>query len=69
MGVGPYKDKPEKGETMRAPQIIMIVLLSLEFAIGISNHGKAREEKYNAGVTLASIGILAGILIWGGFFK
>jgi hypothetical protein len=47
----------------------MIVLLSMDVAVGIVQHGEPKEGKYNAGVALVSTGILVGMLIWGGFFK
>lgn len=52
---------------MHAPQIIMIVLLSIGGTIALFNHGKPREP-YHFGAWLIAASIKIGLLIWGGFF-
>ena len=52
---------------MRAPQIILIIVMGIELLSGAYFHGK--ETKINIWYKLLSAGCLVGILIWGGFFK
>ena len=54
---------------MHAPQIIMIILLSLGLWQNLVNHGKYRaEEKYNFWAALIAAGIEVALLYWGGFW-
>ena len=53
---------------MGAPQIIIIVLYSISLCIAANQHGKTIERKDNFWISLVSIGIIVGLLIWGGFF-
>ena len=54
---------------MKAPQIIMIVLLSIGLLLSARYHGEDKEDTYNFWWTLASSAVTIGILVWGGFFK
>ncbi len=55
---------------MHAPQIIMIVLLSMSLAIHMEQHGKQKEPKPgNCFPAIASTVVVVALLIWGGFFK
>jgi len=54
---------------MGAPQIIMVVMLSLGFVAHCFLHGKPRTDKYHCGIQLLSTALTVGLLIWGGFFK
>ena len=54
---------------MGAPQIIMIVIMALCFAIHCIKHGEEKNDKYHCGIELLSTAIMVGLLIWGGFFK
>lgn len=53
---------------MHAPQIIMIVLLSLAVFRGILRYG---EDVGNVNAWASLIGVLlnVGLLVWGGFFS
>lgn len=51
---------------MKAPQAIIIVLLSMRFAIHAVKHGEAGE--YNVITALTSAVVFAVVLYWGGFF-
>jgi hypothetical protein len=53
---------------MKAPQVIMIVMLSLAFGIDALKHGEPRKGDHNAVLSLIAIGLQVGLLIWGGFF-
>ena len=52
---------------MRAPQIVMIVLLSFSVARGILEHGES-DGKVNFWVSLLGAAITAALLWWGGFW-
>ena len=52
---------------MGAAQIILLVYFGVSLLISANQHGKKRPE-HNFWVDLLSIGILFGLLIWGGFF-
>jgi hypothetical protein len=54
---------------MRAPQIIMICIMTISFSVNALKHGEPRKDKYNVIYTLIGIAIEVGVLIWGGFFK
>ena len=49
------------------PQIIMIVLLSMDITLGLAFHGKPRPN-YNGWTSLISAIIMVALLYWGGFF-
>lgn len=51
---------------MNAPQVVMIVLISLSMFASLLLHGK--ETKVNFFVSLLSNSLVIGLLIWGGFF-
>lgn len=54
---------------MKAPQIIMIVLWSIGLFDDLMHHGEYTEpRKRNFFASLLAVGILVGILVWGGFF-
>jgi hypothetical protein len=53
---------------MNAPQIIVIVLLSLGVGISIARNGEDHEQPISFGWTLLRSVILAAILWWGGFW-
>jgi hypothetical protein len=53
---------------MNAPQIIMICLLFGDFLISVIKNGEPRKGKYSVGISIVSIAVYTGILIWGGFF-
>jgi hypothetical protein len=52
---------------MGAPQIIMIVLITLNVANAVFNHGKTREHN-GLSTLLIDMPITVGLLYWGGFF-
>ena len=52
---------------MNAPQIILIVWLTVGLTGNLFLHGQ--EEKRDFFVTFLRCCILVGILVWGGFFK
>jgi len=53
---------------MNAPQIIMIILLTLNTALHLDQHGQPRGN-YHFGMKLLTVAITVLILIWGGFFE
>jgi len=52
---------------MGAPQIIMIVLITLNVANSIFNHGKTKQIN-GASTLFIDLPLTVGILYWGGFF-
>jgi hypothetical protein len=52
---------------MKAPQIIMIVLMSVSIGIAIAKNGEPADN-YDAIKTITSALIECTILWWGGFF-
>jgi len=52
---------------MGVPQIIFIVLLSMQLGMAIAKHGEPRLP-YHAGWAVANIILVTGLLYWGGFF-
>lgn len=53
---------------MKAPQIIMIALMAMNLGINLVKNGEPKDETYSFPVSLISIVINVGLLIWGGFF-
>ena len=53
---------------LNIPQLIMIILIIINFVYSLSNHGKPKDEKYNVWVTLTAIVIHVALMKWGGFF-
>jgi len=53
---------------MNAPQIIMIILLSVNTAMHLAQDGEPRGN-YNFWMKLLTVAITVLILIWGGFFE
>jgi len=53
---------------MRAPQIIIIGILVLGFAVSVIEAGKP-QGVYNPVIVFFDSLIFAAILTWGGFFK
>jgi hypothetical protein len=54
---------------VKAPQIIMIVLLSINIVIALMKHGEPRNDKYSVWVALINAAINVALLWWGGFFS
>jgi len=52
---------------MNAPQIIFIVLASIELLVHAHKHGQSRG-KFNIGMALLNTAFTVGLLWWGGFF-
>ena len=52
---------------MKAPQVIMIVLMSLSWMLNACNHGE-RGPDYDVLVASFSIAFSVFLLKWGGFF-
>lgn len=56
---------------MKAPQIIMIILICLSLGISLAKHGQPRPEesaKYNFWSELFESIVVILILYWGGFW-
>lgn len=51
------------------PQIIIIVLMALRLLKCAENHGEPEESDYNFWQSLLGVGVLAGLLWWGGFWN
>ena len=52
---------------MKAPQIIMIVLIGISAVLTANKHGDPRKP-YNFWTWLVAAAIQVGLLLWGGFF-
>lgn len=53
---------------MKAPQIIMVVLIAMSLGIHLANHGEPKDGTYNFWLELISEAIMVSLLFWGGFF-
>ena len=53
---------------MKAPQIIVICILGIKLLLSAYLHKKEARE-YNFWYILFNVGMLTGLLIWGGFFR
>ena len=53
---------------MKAPQIIMIIIMAMNLGINLVKNGEPKSETYSFPVSLVSVVINVGLLIWGGFF-
>ena len=54
---------------MKAPQIIMVILMSINLGIELINHGKTAPRTYNVVRELVADGLLIALLWWGGFWN
>ena len=54
---------------MKAPQIIMICILSVGTLINVYVYGKGEKKGKDLWTSLLATGLMTGLLIWGGFFK
>jgi hypothetical protein len=52
---------------MNAPQIIMIALLAMTWAVALAKDGESKG-KYSIGLTSVAILAEVALLWWGGFF-
>ena len=53
---------------MKAPQIIMIIIMAMNLGINLVKNGEPKNETYSFPVSLVSVVVNVGLLIWGGFF-
>lgn len=53
---------------MKTPQIIMIIIMSMNLTINLVKDGEPRDGKYSFFGALFGAGINIAILWWGGFF-
>ena len=53
---------------MKAPQIIMIIIMAMNLGINLVKNGEPKNETYSFSISLVSVVINIGLLIWGGFF-
>jgi hypothetical protein len=54
---------------MGIPQIILIVLMSINLLLTARLHGTPRKGKYSFWGTLIFTALYFGLYYWGGFFK
>ena len=54
---------------MKAPQIIMIVVLAVNVWQNLEKHGETKCSEYHFGVALIAAALEVGLLYWGGFFS
>ena len=54
---------------MKAPQIIMIIILAVNLYRHLDRHGESRFDNYNFPAALIATLIYASLLWWGGFFS
>ena len=52
---------------MNAPQVCMVVWISISLVVNLMNHGQPRKVSFG-GALLDSL-LVTGLLIWGGFFN
>lgn len=50
------------------PQITVIVMFAMGFAINLERHGKPKTDNYSVGISIVSIFINIVLLYCGGFF-
>ena len=53
---------------MNAPQIIFVILAVIELLITAAKQGQPKGE-YSIGEKIIDVGIMSGLLYWGGFFS
>lgn len=53
---------------MKAPQIILLIWLAVEFGFAVAKHGEPKGN-YNLWTNLIAGAALVALLIWGGFFR
>ena len=53
---------------MKAPQIIMIIIMAMGLGINLVKNGEPRDDTYSFPISLVSTVVNVGLLIWGGFF-
>ena len=53
---------------MKAPQIIMIIIMAMNLGINLVKNGEPKNETYSFPLSLVSAVVNVGLLIWGGFF-
>lgn len=53
---------------MKWPQVVMVVLLSIDLTMYLLKHGEERTGKYSFWVACLCDGVLLWLLIKGGFF-
>ena len=54
---------------MKAPQVVMIALITVEVTAAICRHGEPLTGAHDAWNTMAGMAILAVVLQWGRFWK
>ena len=54
---------------MNTPQIIWIVLAGLSVGISLAMHGEKIDYKYSFYRKVSQVGVMVGLLYWGGFFS
>lgn len=54
---------------MKAPQIIMIFLATIDIVEALIKHGQKKTGEYNFGATLLTYVFVFALLHWGGFWK
>ena len=53
---------------MGIPQVIFVILVTMDITVDMCWHGKKLEGKHNVLLTAATNALLIGLLYWGGFF-
>ena len=53
-------------EVVNAPQIITIILMTLNCVFALVNHGK--RTKYTGAIALADLAVIVALYWWGGFW-
>jgi uncharacterized membrane protein len=54
---------------MTAPQITVIVLVSISLLINAYMHGKPKKEKHSFWISLINAIVTISLLYWGNFFN
>lgn len=54
---------------MKAPQIIMIIILAAGVTLGLVHHGEPKTGRESVWSSIIAASILSLILYWGGFWS
>jgi len=53
---------------MGIPQVVFVILMTMDITADMCWHGKAKEGKHNVWWALFIDALFAALLYWGGFF-
>lgn len=53
---------------MGIPQVIFVILITMDITVDICCHGQPKQGKYSVWCALIQNSLLTALLWWGGFF-